>query len=95
MKKPSDYSPDQGARFEIHIEKARGIYGEDVEPLECNLENDQSGNLKWEYKLIEGSTREQVLKLYSQGLKKTEIADKLGIDRSGVTRHIQKEFGGV
>jgi hypothetical protein len=28
----------QGARFEVHIEKARGIHGEHVKPFEARLD---------------------------------------------------------
>jgi AAA domain len=30
LRRPPDYSADQGARFEIHFEKTRGFYGEDA-----------------------------------------------------------------
>ena len=26
LKRPSDYEPDQGTRFELHLEKARGVW---------------------------------------------------------------------
>jgi RecA-family ATPase len=38
LKRPSDYEPDQGARFEVHLEKARGVYGDDARPFEARLE---------------------------------------------------------
>jgi AAA domain-containing protein len=28
LRKPPDYSPDQGARFEVHFEKSRGFFGD-------------------------------------------------------------------
>ena len=28
LRRPVDYDPRQGARFEIHFEKARGLYGD-------------------------------------------------------------------
>ena len=31
--------PSQGACFEVHFEKSRGIYGADVEPFEAKLED--------------------------------------------------------
>lgn len=37
LKRPSDYETDQGARFEVHLTKARGIFGEDAEPFEAQL----------------------------------------------------------
>ena len=41
LRKPPDYSPAQGARFEVHYEKARGFYGKDAEPFEAWLKEGQ------------------------------------------------------
>jgi putative DNA primase/helicase len=38
LRRPSDYTPSEGARFNVEIEKARGIYGEDVKPFEARLD---------------------------------------------------------
>src|SRR5262245_63526293 len=38
LRHPADYSPDQGARFEVHFEKTRGFYGEDAQPFEARYE---------------------------------------------------------
>src|ERR1700704_5475076 len=35
LRRPSDYSPDQGARFEVHFEKARGFHGQAAQPFEA------------------------------------------------------------
>ena len=37
LRRPDDYSPADGARFEIHFEKSRGFMGEDAEPFEARL----------------------------------------------------------
>ena len=33
LKRPDDYEPTEGARFEVHFEKCRGIYGEEASAL--------------------------------------------------------------
>lgn len=33
LKQAGDYKPDEGARFKVHFEKLRGIYGDDVKPF--------------------------------------------------------------
>jgi hypothetical protein len=38
LRRPSDHSAAEGARFEVHIEKARRIHGEHVTPFEARLE---------------------------------------------------------
>jgi hypothetical protein len=32
LKRPEDYTATVGARFEVHLTKARGIFGQDAEP---------------------------------------------------------------
>ncbi|MBS0518546.1 MAG: AAA family ATPase, partial [Proteobacteria bacterium] len=43
LRRPADYAPDQGARFELHFEKARGLHGEAVAPFEARLVTDGTG----------------------------------------------------
>ena len=38
LRRPADYSPEQGARFEVHIEKARTFAGEGALPFEAAVE---------------------------------------------------------
>ncbi len=38
LRRPSDYDPTQGARFQVHLEKARGITGDAAKPFEAQLE---------------------------------------------------------
>ena len=33
LRRPADYAPTEGARFEVHIEKGRGIHGEHATPV--------------------------------------------------------------
>jgi RecA-family ATPase len=37
LRRPEDYSPAEGARFEVHFEKSRGFTGTDAEPFEAAL----------------------------------------------------------
>ena len=38
LKHPDDYDPEDGARFEVHLTKARGISGDEALPFEAKLE---------------------------------------------------------
>ncbi len=38
LRRPVDYSPKEGARFEVHIEKARALVGEGALPFEAVVE---------------------------------------------------------
>jgi hypothetical protein len=38
LRRPADYSPEEGARFEVHIEKARTLAGDGALPFEAAIE---------------------------------------------------------
>ena len=39
LRKPENYSPDSGTCFEVHFEKNRGLYGDNIKPFEAHLES--------------------------------------------------------
>jgi putative DNA primase/helicase len=43
LRRPSDYDMTQGARFEVHIEKGRGLFGDHAKPFEAQFELSDSG----------------------------------------------------
>jgi putative DNA primase/helicase len=43
---PADYDPTQGARFDVHLEKARGVAGDCAKPFEAVLEM-RDGMVRW------------------------------------------------
>ena len=90
LRHPGDYSPDQGATFEVHFEKARGIYGEDTRPFEAQLTTGPDGLQAWTTKALEESTMEKVVELLKEGLSQIEIAETLGINKSNVSRAKKK-----
>jgi putative DNA primase/helicase len=47
LRRPPDYKTPQGARFELHIEKARALAGHDLEPIEARLRVDAEGRANW------------------------------------------------
>jgi hypothetical protein len=83
LKRPSDYEPDQGARFEIHLEKARGIYGDDAKPFEARLETTDGAD-HWLVKSLEDANEARVIEATKEGLSSREIARDLGISKSTV-----------
>lgn len=85
LRRPSDYAPEQGARFEVHLEKARGIYGDDTLPFEAQL-NTGTGGARWSTKPLEDVERGKVVDMARQGLTVREIAEETGISKSKVGR---------
>jgi DNA-binding CsgD family transcriptional regulator/Mrp family chromosome partitioning ATPase len=83
LKRPSDYEPDQGARFEVHLEKARGIYGDDAKPFEARLETTEGAD-HWRVKSLEDANEDRVIEATQEGLSSREIAKELGVSKSTV-----------
>ena len=85
LKHPPDYQASQGARFEVHYEKARGFCGADAEPFEAWLQNDQ-----WSVDDITQADDDEVLvALSKQGCSVREIAERTGRSKSTVGRKIK------
>jgi helix-turn-helix resolvase-like protein len=84
LRRPPDYSPDQGARFEVYYEKSRGFYGKDAEPFEAWL----MGN-RWAVGPIKAGENLDTLKsMKEQGRSIREIAKRTGLSKSTVQRKL-------
>lgn len=86
LRRPSDYSPAQGARFEVHLEKARGLHGPDTDPFEAQLQNTPSGGVRWTTESMHDVNRLKVISTAEGGLTVAEIATETGLSRSVVGR---------
>jgi putative DNA primase/helicase len=86
LRRPSDYVPTQGARFEVHIEKGRAIHGDAAKPFEAQLVRDTGGAPCWTTKAIEDAQKARVAALLDDDLSVREIAEDTGIPKSTVHR---------
>ncbi len=82
LRRPPDYRPDEGARFEVHFEKARGFHGGEAKPFEATLTL-QDG---WTTRDLADADLARVMALTSQGMAVRDIADELGMSKSTVSR---------
>lgn len=94
LSRPADYVPEQGAVFEAHFEKSRGIYGEDVQPFEATLTAGPDGLMKWAIRTVEESTFDRVVDLLNEGMSQVEIAKELDVNKSTVSRHTKRAKAG-
>jgi putative DNA primase/helicase len=92
LRRPADYAPTEGARFEVHIEKGRGIHGEHARPFEARLAI-ADGRTVWSMKEVENVERARVATLLDLGFSIRDIAEETGIHRSKVLRLKQRIEG--
>jgi putative DNA primase/helicase len=89
LRRPNDYSPEQGARFEVHLEKARGLFGVGAVPFEAWLTTD-GGSSRWTWKPLEDAQLARAAVLFSEGIYIVDVAEELGISKSAAGRLRQK-----
>ena len=90
LKHPPDYSPDEGAGFEVHFRKYRPRPGAEIKPIEVRLNMDRDGRQTWAWRDVEEGTFERVVELANDGLRPGEIANELGIHKSRASRHLKR-----
>lgn len=88
LRRPDDYDTRQGARVEVHFEKARGFSGDEASPFEARLNTE--GGYRWQWQARQAGLDEQVLLLQQQGLKQGAIAGMLGKDKSTISRAVTR-----
>src|SRR6202035_2222966 len=66
LRHPADYSPTEGAKFEVHYEKLRGVYGEDAKPFEAKLETREDVAV-WSVRELDDANRARVEALLDDG----------------------------
>lgn len=89
LRKPSDYLPSEGARFEVHLEKGRAVFGKAADPFEAKLQIDARGVPTWTLTELGITQNSQIAEMVGLDMKPAEIAQELGISRATVYRHIK------
>lgn len=86
LRRPKDYDASEGARFEVHIEKGRTLFGEVAQPFETSLETDDHGYQVWQMTDLADNRLDQFIPLFHEGKSDSEIAEIVGVDRTTVYR---------
>ena len=89
LKRPEDYNPEEGARFEVHFDKARGFMGTDAEPFEATL---SAGG--WVTRDLKEALEDQIIALADEGLKQRDIAKEVNRGLGTVNRILKKHREG-
>lgn len=85
LRRPTDYTADQGARFEIVFEKARGFVGDDAKSLEARYDvRDKAA--AWSWRDLADSTYDRAVALFNEGMQVRAVGEELGISKSAAHR---------
>ena len=85
LRRPREYNVTEGARFEVHLTKARGILGDDAKSFEANLV--MEGNaLHWRIKELEDVELEELKRLLSDGYSIRDCAEEMGKSKGAIQR---------
>jgi putative DNA primase/helicase len=93
LTQPPDYEPSKGLCVEVHYEKHRAIYGEEVEPFEVLYET-RDGVACWQVRGMKDVELQRVASLANDGLKQRDIHQELGMSLGKVNR-LHKEAKSV
>ena len=86
IRRPPDYLPSEGARFELHFEKTRSLFGATIDPIEARLTVDADGRAQWSWSKTETHELGRVAALLRDGLNPNQIARELGISKTKAYR---------
>jgi putative DNA primase/helicase len=90
LRRPEDYSPEQGARFEVHFEKLRNrVDADGAVPFESKLESfvtDRGEGVRWSSRERSPPVLKQVAELFQDGLTVREVAAALKMSKTEAGR---------
>ena len=90
LRRPEDYSPEQGARFEVNFEKLRNrVDGDGAIAFEAKLESfggDGSDSVRWSAHDQRPPTFKRAAELFQEGFTVREVAATLHISKSEAGR---------
>jgi hypothetical protein len=100
LRRPEDYSPEQGARFEVHFEKLRNrVAGDGAFPFEAKLavvSGDDTHVIRWRDCDLRPPVLKRAAVLFQDGLSVREVAATLRISKTEAGRlRLQSLDGGM
>ena len=86
LRRPVDYSPKEGARFEVHIEKARALVGEGALPFEALVSDSGKPGIQWLARDLKPPIFQQAAELFASGRTVRQVKEILGISHGEAGR---------
>jgi len=87
LRQPADWQPTDGARFEIHFEKVRGLHGAASEPIEARIRTGDAG-ARWEWRPLDQTSLDRLVALMQEGLNAHQAGRELGLS-TGMTYRLR------
>lgn len=87
LRHPSDYSPSEGLRCEVHFEKTRSMLGQEAKPFEMKLETGPDGRAVWFCRDLENIKEQKAAELFAARMSVRDVAEELGISKSTAQRY--------
>ena len=84
LKHPSDYEPEQGARFEVHFKKNRGFSGDAAKPILAQMSDGF-----FETQPLEIDQEKRIADMVKEGASTRVIAEELGMSQSTASRKVR------
>ncbi len=87
LRRPEDYSPEQGARFEVHYEKLRNrVENDGAIPFEASIKADGQEGIRWTSCDLTPPVLKRAAELFADGVTVREVAEILRISKSEAGR---------
>ena len=94
LRRVPGYDATQGAQFEVRFTKARGVYGEDVAPIEARLEQGEDGAPSWTWAAVDEYNETRLLNLVREGIDNvSEAAEEMDVSKGTISK-LKKKLQG-
>lgn len=86
LSRPAGYRSEDGARFDVELTKARGVFGDSAKPFSIQLTTKSDGGLTWCAESAGAQTKHLIIALLGNGISQKDIPGLLGISKAWVSR---------
>ena len=79
LRRPHDWQPADGARFELRLEKTRHQSGAGLAPVEAQLRTGPDGRAKWQWHRGGSAALRRAAPLLQQGMSAEAVGKAIGV----------------
>jgi hypothetical protein len=79
LRRPRDWRPADGARFELHLEKTRHLTGPGLVPIEAQLRTGPDGIAQWHWHRGASAALRRAAPLFQQGMSAEAVGKAIGV----------------